>query len=148
MKKQYDMHCNIAQSLNLIGDRWTLLILHAVRQGKQTYKELQESLEGIPTNLLSNRLKTLCEDDLLECELYQQHPPRYVYKLTENSADLDDIYNAIMIWGDKHLPKSYKCVKDKTCGGAVEIAYRCTQCGRLIERSELCVVDAGTKKEV
>ena len=65
MKKQYDMHCNIAQTLNLIGDRWTLLILHAVREGRRTYKELQEGLEGIPTNLLSSRLKSLCEDDLL-----------------------------------------------------------------------------------
>ena len=52
MKKQYDMHCNIAQTLNLIGDRWTLLILHAVREGRRTYKDLQEGLEGIPTNLL------------------------------------------------------------------------------------------------
>ena len=51
MKKQYDMHCNIAQTLNLIGDRWTLLILHAVREGRRTYKDLQEGLEGIPTNL-------------------------------------------------------------------------------------------------
>ena len=50
MKKQYDMHCNIAQTLNLIGDRWTLLILHAIREGRRTYKELQEGLEGIPTN--------------------------------------------------------------------------------------------------
>ena len=47
MKKQYDMHCNIAQTLNLIGDRWTLLILHAVREGRRTYKDLQEGLEGI-----------------------------------------------------------------------------------------------------
>ena len=44
MKKQYDMHCNIAQTLNLIGDRWTLLILHAVREGRRTYKDLQEGL--------------------------------------------------------------------------------------------------------
>ena len=65
MKKQYDMHCNIAQTLNLIGDRWTLLILHAVREGRRTYKDLQEGLEGIPTNLLSSRLKSLCEDELL-----------------------------------------------------------------------------------
>ena len=45
MKKQYDMHCNIAQTLNLIGDRWTLLILHAVREGRRTYKDLQEGLD-------------------------------------------------------------------------------------------------------
>ena len=79
MKKQYDLPCNIAQSLNLIGDKWTLLILHSVKCGHHTYKELQDALEGIPTNLLSKRLKDLCEDDLLKCSLYSQHPPRYQY---------------------------------------------------------------------
>ncbi|MFR4325221.1 MAG: winged helix-turn-helix transcriptional regulator, partial [Coprobacillus cateniformis] len=96
MKKQYDIDCNIAQTLNLIGDKWTLLILHAVKVGFKTYKELQENLPGIPTNLLSNRLKTLCEDDLLDCELYSKHPPRYQYNLTDKSNDLDDIYNALI----------------------------------------------------
>ena len=46
MKKQYDMHCNIAQTLNLIGDRWTLLILHAVREGRRTYKDLAGGAGG------------------------------------------------------------------------------------------------------
>ena len=109
MKKQYDIDCNIAQTLNLIGDKWTLLILHAVKVGFKTYKELQENLPGIPTNLLSNRLKTLCEDDLLDCELYSKHPPRYQYNLTDKSNDLDDIYNALIIWGDHHLQKMMWC---------------------------------------
>ena len=85
MKKQYDIECNIAQTLNLIGDKWTLLILHGVKMGYQTYKELQENLPGIPTNLLSNRLKTLCEDGLLNCELYSKHPPCLLY--TSDAAD-------------------------------------------------------------
>lgn len=137
MKKQYDMHCNIAQTLNLIGDRWTLLILHAFREGRRTYKELQEGLEGIPTNLLSSRLKSLCEDDLLSCNLYQEHPPRYQYELTDKSKDLDDIYNAIMIWGDKHLHKSYKCLKHRECGGSVEVQYVCGKCGKVIDKNDL-----------
>ena len=111
------MHCNIAQTLNLIGDRWRLLILHAVVRGGRTYKDLQEGLEGIPTNLLSSRLKSLCEDELLSCSLYQEHPPRYQYELTDKSRDLDDIYNAMMIWGDRHLHKSYKCLKHKVLRG-------------------------------
>ena len=137
MKKQYDMHCNIAQTLNLIGDRWTLLILHAVREGRRTYKDLQEGLEGIPTNLLSSRLKSLCEDELLSCSLYQEHPPRYQYELTDKSRDLDDIYTALMIWGDRHLHKSYKCLKHKYCGGAVDIQYVCRECGKVIRKEDL-----------
>ena len=135
MKKQYDIDCNIAQTLNLIGDKWTLLILHAVKVGFKTYKELQENLPGIPTNLLSNRLKTLCEDDLLDCELYSKHPPRYQYNLT----DLDDIYNALIIWGDHHLQKSFKCLNHKDCDGNVRIVYVCEKCGKELSKDELLV---------
>lgn len=137
MKKQYDLRCNIAQTLNLIGDRWTLLILHAVQEGCSTYKELQECLDGIPTNLLSGRLKSLCEDELLQCELYSSHPPRYRYALTEKSADLRDVFNALLIWGDKHLDTSYKCLKHKGCNGTVKIIYQCEDCNRIINSDEL-----------
>lgn len=139
MKKQYDIECNIAQTLNLIGDKWTLLILHAVKVGFQTYKELQENLPGIPTNLLSNRLKTLCEDDLLKCDLYSQHPPRYQYSLTKKSEELDDIYNALIIWGDHHLQKSYKCLNHKDCDGNIKIVYVCDKCGKQLSKEELFI---------
>ena len=62
MKNQYKYDCNIAQTLNIIGDKWSLLILHELSIGHNTYKAIQEGLEGIPTNLLSNRLKELEED--------------------------------------------------------------------------------------
>lgn len=137
MKKQYDLECNIAQSLNLIGDKWTLLILHSVRSGCHTYKELQESLVGIPTNLLSKRLKDLCEDGLLDCRLYSKHPPRYEYDVTAKSADLDDVFNAILLWGDKHLDKSYKCLRFHDSN--VEIAYINADTGELIDRKDLIV---------
>ena len=139
MKKQYDIDCNIAQTLNLIGDKWTLLILHAVKVGFKTYKEIQENLTGIPTNLLSNRLKTLCEYDLLDCELYSKHPPRYQYNLTDKSNDLDDIYNALIIWGDHHLQKSFKCLNHKDCDGNVRIVYVCEKCGKELSKDELLV---------
>lgn len=139
MKKQYDIECNIAQTLNIIGDKWTLLILHAIKSHFQTYKELHENLPGIPTNLLSNRLKTLCEDHLLECELYSKHPPRYRYSLTEKSQDLDDIYNALIIWGDKHLQKSYKCLNHKDCDGHIKMIYICEKCGKTLTKDELII---------
>lgn len=137
MKKQYGLCCNIAQSLNLIGDKWTLLILHAVRTGKHTYKELIEVLEGIPTNLLSKRLKDLCEDDLLTCHLYSQHPPRYHYELTERSKDLDDIYHALLLWGDHHLDKSYKCIKHH--GSDVKIVYQNVDTKEIVDGNELSI---------
>lgn len=139
LKKQYDIECNIAQTLNLIGDKWTLLILHGIKEGYSTYKQLHEILPGIPTNLLSNRLKSLCEDDLLTCDLYSKHPPRYQYHLTPKSEDLNDIYNALIIWGDHHLEKSYKCINHKECDGQVKIAYICEKCGKQLSPDELKV---------
>lgn len=135
MKKAYDLPCNIAQSLNLIGDKWTLLILHAVRCGAHSYTQLKDALQGIPTNLLSNRLKDLCEDGLLQCQLYSQHPPRYQYELTAMSEDLEDVYNAILIWGDKHLDKSYKCLSHKEA--PVHIVYMNEDTKEIITREEL-----------
>ena len=59
MKNQYNLPCNIAQTLNIIGDKWTLLILCQIFKGNDTFNALLENLEGISTNLLSNRLKAL-----------------------------------------------------------------------------------------
>lgn len=137
MKKQYDLPCNIAQSLNLIGDKWTLLILHAIQCGAHSYKEISDALPGIPTNLLSKRLKDLCNEELLVCHLYSQHPPRYQYDLTKSSQDLDDVYNAILIWGDRHLDKSFKCLKHN--GAPVRIAYIDEETGEILTAKDLCV---------
>ena len=57
MKSSYNLPCNIAQTLNIIGDKWSLLIIHELAIGHNTYKEIQTGLTGIPTNLLSTRLK-------------------------------------------------------------------------------------------
>ena len=71
MKNLYNLPCNIAQTLNIIGDKWTLLILRQLMMGYNTYTEILQRLEGIPTNLLSHRLKSLEEDELIGSELYQ-----------------------------------------------------------------------------
>lgn len=139
MKTQYQLPCNIAQTLNLIGDKWTLLIIHAILVGKSTYKELQEELKGIPTNLLSQRLKSLEEDGLLMCELYQNHPPRYRYSLTDDAKELDDVFYAIILWGEKHLKKCYKKVVHTACDHDIEQRYYCTHCGKLINKDEISV---------
>lgn len=139
MKKQYDLPCNIAQSLNLLGDRWTFLILYAVRKKHQTYKELQTVLKNIPTNLLSERLKTLCATGLLTSEMYQDNPKRYKYALTQMSKDLDDVFNALLIWGNKHLEASYKCIKHKACMQPLEIVYYCPICDKIVHRDDIYI---------
>lgn len=126
MKKHYNLNCNIAQSLNILGDRWTLLLLHAIMVGNHTYKELQDELVGIPTNILSTRLKELEENNLIICTLYQLHPPRYQYELSDSGKGLQDVFNALLLWGDIYLhnDKCNKILVAKDTLDPVEIVYR------------------------
>lgn len=137
MKKQYDLPCNIAQTLNLIGDKWTLLILHAIQCDKHTYKQLQEALSGIPSNLLSNRLKELEKDGLIICSLYQDHPPRYQYQLSDRGYDLNNLYNVIALWGEKHLNNCPKKVTHKACNHHVKVMYYCEHCDTYVNADEI-----------
>ncbi|MDD2418128.1 MAG: helix-turn-helix domain-containing protein [Oscillospiraceae bacterium] len=148
MKSTYTIPCNIAQTLNLIGDRWTILILHRLLNGKSTYKQLQDSLNGIPSNLLSNRLKSLESDNLVGSELYQEHPPRYRYTLTNSGTDLKDVFNALFLWGDKHLTTCYKQLVHKRCGCKVELRYYCTACGETVIPQELEIRDGQEKQGI
>jgi len=139
MKNLYNLPCNIAQTLNIIGDKWTLLILRQLSNGHDTYNSILENLDGIPSNLLSNRLKNLEEDKLISPILYQSHPPRYRYVLTDKGKDLDDVFNSIILWGEKHLDKCYKELVHTPCNHKVQLQYYCPNCGKTVERDEINV---------
>lgn len=141
MKHQYNIPCNIAGVLNLIGERWTLLILHTIQANHHTFKELQDSLLGIPTNLLSSRLKSLEESQLITCELYQSHPPRYAYYLSGRGADLQDIFNSMVLWGERHLDTCQKKLVHESCGQRVDIAYYCEGCRKMVTSDEVIAKD-------
>lgn len=141
MKNQYNLPCNIAQTLNIIGDKWSLLILHQLLIGNETYKEMQDNLDGIPTNLLSERLKSMEEDELIERELYQSHPPRYKYSLTEKGYDLEDVFNSLILWGEKYLDKCYKKLVHKDCNHSIEHRYYCSNCDKIVKINETILLD-------
>lgn len=138
--KNYNLPCNIAQTLNLIGDKWSLLIVFQILSNFQTYGEIQSNLDGIPSNLLSERLKALEADDIIMRNLYQDHPPRYKYTLTQKGADLSHIFNAMIIWGEKHLEKCYtKLVHNDCKDGNIEHRYVCTSCGEEVNYNEISI---------
>ncbi|WIV13747.1 winged helix-turn-helix transcriptional regulator [Proteiniborus sp. MB09-C3] len=139
MKNQYNLPCNIAQTLNIIGDKWTLLILRQLSNGYDTYNSILENLEGIPSNLLSNRLKSLEEDGLIIPVLYQSHPPRYRYVLTESGKDLDNVFYSIILWGERHLNKCYKELVHSSCNHKINIQYYCPHCNEAIDKREITV---------
>lgn len=96
--------CPVANTLDLIGDKWTLLVVRDLLLGKRTYGELLDSPERIPTNLLADRLKRLEQAGLIESAAYQDRPVRYAYTLTPKGAALGDVLQAFVRWGKNHIP--------------------------------------------
>lgn len=96
--------CPVANTLDIVGDKWSLLIIRDMRHGKRTYGELADSPEGIPTNILADRLRRLEEAGIVVRSAYQDRPPRYAYTLTDKGNDLRELLQALVRWGKKHIP--------------------------------------------
>ena len=96
--------CAVACTLDLVGDKWSLLVVRDLFGGSTTYGELQNSFEGIPTNILADRLKKLEKAGIIAKSAYQQRPVRYSYELTEKGKSLHGVLLAIVRWGKKHIP--------------------------------------------
>ena len=96
--------CAVACALDLIGDKWTLLIVRDMFFGKRRYKEFQDSEEKIPTNILANRLEKLENIGLITKTPYQENPVRYEYHLTQTGRSLGTVLQTIINWADEQLP--------------------------------------------
>jgi DNA-binding HxlR family transcriptional regulator len=129
MKKKYNLPCNIANTLDLVGDRWTLLIVRDLLAGKTKFNELKQSLAGIAPNILSDRLQVLEKEELVRSHLYSKHPPRYEYELTEEGQKLEHVLNALAIWGNRHFQQKYYDITVPGCRHEAEITYSCKECG-------------------
>jgi DNA-binding HxlR family transcriptional regulator len=109
--------CPIANLLDLVGDKWSLLVIRDMLRGRKTYGELLASPERIPTNILADRLKRLTEAGLIERSPYQERPTRYAYVLSEKGATLGDVLVAVTRWGKQHIPGT-RTLDEVTAGAA------------------------------
>ena len=96
--------CAVACTLDVVGDKWSLLVIRDLLHGKSTYGEILQSPEGIPTNILADRLKRLEAAGIIASEAYQERPVRWAYTLTPKGRDLGDVLGAMVRWGRKHVP--------------------------------------------
>ena len=97
--------CPISNTLDLLGDKWTLLVVRdAMLFGKRRFAEFASSPEGIPTNILAERLRRLEASEILEKVPYQKHPPRYEYRLTRKGKELFPVLEQMIYWAKRHLP--------------------------------------------
>ena len=103
--------CPIANTLDILGDKWTLLIIRNAFAGKKTYSEFQASPENIPTNILADRLKRLVALNILTKIPYQQHPIRFSYQLTEKGHSLGPMLKEALIWGTTYITDTESKIK-------------------------------------
>jgi DNA-binding HxlR family transcriptional regulator len=126
--------CSIARSLEVIGERWTLLILRDAILGLTRFEEFQESL-GIASNVLTSRLKLLSDEQVLERVADPERPGRPKYVLTAKGAELGPALVLLMKWGDRHYPTPGgppRLTLHRGCGGNVGPDFLCERCGEPI----------------
>jgi DNA-binding HxlR family transcriptional regulator len=125
--RRYDQACPVAKSLEVVGERWTLLIVRDLLRHPRRFQDLQESLAGIAPNILSERLKLMEAHGLIRRSFYSEHPPRAVYELTDKGRELGVVVGALAAWGSRHVHRGTALVS-ADCGHAVQLGYFCPEC--------------------
>jgi DNA-binding HxlR family transcriptional regulator len=131
--------CSIARSLEVVGERWTLLILRDAVLGMTRFEEFQEDL-GIASNVLTNRLKLLCDEQVLERVPDPDRRGRPKYVLTDKGLELAPALILLMKWGDRHYPTANgppRLTLHAGCGGNIGPDLRCDRCGKHAEHAEI-----------
>ena len=125
--------CSIARTLELIGERWTILIIRDAFLGVRRFDDFQRSL-GVARNVLQGRLERLVEHGILERVRYQERPERFEYRLTEKGIDLWPVVVSLLAWGDRHAAPDGPPVilEHRGCGGGVNDRRICEKCGALL----------------
>jgi len=122
-----DMHCSVAQCLEVVGEWWSMLILRDVFLGVTRFEDIQRRL-GIARNILNLRLNHLVETGVLKKVPYSDHPPRYDYRLTDKGRDLWPVLTAMRQWGDQYAAPDGPPVQmtHKSCGHISEAVMVCS----------------------
>ena len=112
-RRPSDQDCPIARTLDIVGDRWTLLILRDLFVGRKRFNEFLDSSPGIPPKVLSERLKKLLEHGFIERRVYSEHPLRAEYNLTETGLSFRPVLHAMGEWGFEHLFEGEEQLRDE-----------------------------------
>lgn len=138
--KTYDSQvCSAARALELVGERWTLLIVRdALFAGATRYSDFQKRL-GIATNILTTRLDGLVDAGLMERRRYSQHPDLYEYPLTDKGHELVPVILALTDWGDRWMAPDGPPIRytHTVCGGGISQRTVCATCGQVHNPAEV-----------
>ena len=125
-----DQVCSISRALEVVGERWTLLILRDVLLGRHHFDEFVESL-GVTRTVLTQRLRLLVGEGVLARRPYQHRPERFDYDLTDKGRALTPLIAHLLWWGDRYYPEPAgppRLLQHRDCGGPVEPRFVCGDC--------------------
>jgi DNA-binding HxlR family transcriptional regulator len=125
----------LADALADVGDRWTLLLIAALLDGPRRFGELQEEVEGIAPNVLTQRLRQLERNALVVARLYSERPPRFVYELSAAGRELAGALRLLAGWGARHSEDS-AAPRHAVCGTPMEARWWCPTCERAVSDEE------------
>jgi DNA-binding HxlR family transcriptional regulator len=133
-----DQNCSVAGALEIVGDRWTLLVMREVLLGRRRFAEIRRKTGAAP-NILSDRLHMLVEHGLLQRRLYSERPESYEYVATQKGMDLNPVIISLLQWGDRYAAPDGppRVPVHAACGHDAQLELRCSHCGETIESAEL-----------
>lgn len=141
LPRWYDnQNCSIARALEVVGDRWTLLVLRDAFEGIRRFDDFQANL-GVARNVLTDRLTRLCDEGILRKHRYQERPNRYEYRLTRKGVGLWPAMMSLLLWGDQHYAENGPptLVVHKGCDGRLTPALTCADCGKTLGPTDVDV---------
>jgi DNA-binding HxlR family transcriptional regulator len=137
-----DQNCTIARALEIVGERWTLLVIRDALLGIRRFEDFQARL-GISRAVLSDRLSELVEHGILDRVPYQERPVRHEYVITERGEALWPAIAALWQWGSALTPEgSPRRFRHADCSGSIEAEVRCTDCGQILEPEDVLTSQA------
>jgi DNA-binding HxlR family transcriptional regulator len=141
LKRDYEgQNCSIARALEVVGERWTLLIVRDAFLGLSRFEQFQESL-GIARNVLTERLNRLVEEGVLERVRYSERPERFEYRLTQKGRDLQIALTGLVQWGDKYLSEKPPRITRRKSDKRPVVAAFMPKGAKVLGADEIEVVD-------
>jgi DNA-binding HxlR family transcriptional regulator len=129
----------LAHAVERVGDRWTLLLVHALLDAPQRFSDLERTVPGISPNVLSQRLKQLEADGLVVATPYSERPPRFTYELSATGRDLAGPLRLLAQWGAEHAGRHG--LRHAACGTPVEARWWCPTCEVAVDDNAVSDLD-------
>ena len=130
-------HCSIAGALDVIGEKWSLLVVRELFAGVRRFSEIAVNT-GAPRDILTTRLRRLEDAGVIERSEYSSRPPRYEYRLTPAGRDLLPVIMTLKQWGDRHVSgQALPPVYEHSCGATFEPRMDCAACGQRADARSL-----------